>query len=130
MLGASLVLAQDVRIDGEDGARLVAEILRDLVHRRPEPQPCGRREAPRCVTLEAERAPRQMRRVPSADPLADDLLDDVDPLSAYDAPEERISSRRPRCSDLGLQAERYPQQTARPTDPSYVSGKLCAKGFE
>jgi hypothetical protein len=42
-VGATLLLAEDVRVDSEHRPGVIAEILRDLMDRRPDSQPgrCG-----------------------------------------------------------------------------------------
>ncbi|WP_162249501.1 hypothetical protein [Microbacterium sp. Root166] len=42
-MSATLILTEDVRVHGQHCARVVAEILGDFIHRRPQPQPrrCG-----------------------------------------------------------------------------------------
>ncbi len=51
---ASLALTEDLRVDREDGAGLVAEVLRDFVHGGPETQPRGSGVAPQSEAVEPE----------------------------------------------------------------------------
>ncbi len=52
---AALPFAEDVRVDREDGAGIVAQVLRDLVHGCAEAQPSRGGEVPERVAAEAER---------------------------------------------------------------------------
>lgn len=52
---APLAFAENVRVHREYGPRIVAQVLRDLVRRRAQTKPVGRRVVTEGVTAEAQR---------------------------------------------------------------------------
>ncbi|GAB2845862.1 hypothetical protein ACFQ0P_04250 [Microbacterium insulae] len=51
---APLTFTENVSVNGQDRAGVIAEILRDFVHRRAEPKPRRCRIVPKCVPVESE----------------------------------------------------------------------------